>query len=117
MMTNRLSLSDPTRQPLIHNEQHRQSTAQSVQGAQLGVSLFSGIAGAAIGGGKLGAGAGLQGLLGQGVGGFDPKMLDFERLLEKQMAIQVQMQTFSSETNISKTRHEAAMSAVRNMKP
>ena len=84
----------------------------AVPGAILGTA-FRGGANFATGGG---AGAVLGGLGGAGglAGGSD---LDrFEQLISQQMQVQGEMQAFSSESNISKTRHDTAMTAIRNMR-
>lgn len=41
---------------------------------------------------------------------------EFSALLNKQMAWQFEMQKFSAESNIEKTRHEIAMAPIRNMR-
>jgi hypothetical protein len=40
----------------------------------------------------------------------------FDDLLQKQMALQVQMQLFSAQSNISRTEHEIQMTTLRNMR-
>ncbi len=75
-------------------------------------SVLGGIAGAVssfIPGGSL-----ISGLLGSssGVTPFDQQW----ELLQQQYQIQQESQMFNMLSNISKTRHEACMSAIRNMK-
>ena len=43
-------------------------------------------------------------------------MLDFQGLIDKQIYWQVQMQSYSAESNIEKSKHEIAMSPIRNIR-
>ncbi len=73
----------------------------------------AGVIGGLLGGlGKLGGGAGgAAGITGIGSGGMDQM-----ELLRLQQQIQQEMQTYTMMTNICKDRHDANMSAIRNMK-
>lgn len=73
------------------------------------VSLGSKAGGTALNlksGGALGAASGA----GSGTG-------NLEQLLAEQNRLQLEMQTFSMLSNISKTEHESRMNLVRNMRP
>jgi hypothetical protein len=77
-------------------------------------SVLGGIAGAAS---SFIPGAGIiSGLLGGG-GGFGGTGFNQQfELLQQQYQIQQQTQMFNMITNVEKTKHDAAMSAIRNMK-
>lgn len=52
-----------------------------------------------------------------GAGGGDASGIDrFAQLIAQQMQVQAEMQVFSSRSNIEKTRHDTAMTAIRNMR-
>jgi hypothetical protein len=85
-------------------------------------SILGGIAGAAS---SFIPGAGIVGSLlgglggsggGGGIGGLVSGESNQMQLLQFQYQIQQETQMFNLMTNISKDRHEAAMSAIRNMK-
>lgn len=65
-------------------------------------------------GGAIGGKTG--GLAGGGAGGAGGTS-DLTTLLEEQNRLQLEMQTFSMISNISKTEHESRMNLVRNMRP
>ncbi|MBN2433458.1 MAG: hypothetical protein JXQ27_18445 [Acidobacteria bacterium] len=76
-------------------------------------SVLGGIAGAAS---SFIPGAGIiSGLLGGGGVGGTGSNQQWE-LLQQQYQIQQETQMFNMMTNVSKTKHDAAMSAIRNMK-
>jgi len=76
-------------------------------------SVLGGIAGAAS---SFIPGAGIiSGLLGGGGTGGAGVNQQWE-LLQQQYQIQQETQMFNMMTNVSKTKHDAAMSAIRNMK-
>jgi len=78
-------------------------------------SVLGGIAGAAS---SFIPGAGIvSSLLGGGLGGVGGGGQNQQwELLQQQYQMQQETQMFNMMTNISKTRHDAAMSAIRNMK-
>src|SRR5262245_52980609 len=66
--------------------------------------------------GALGGAAGAGGL-GGGGGATGSDSNNLFSLLEEQNRLQLEMQTFSMISNISKTEHESRMNLVRNMRP
>ncbi|MEZ6196730.1 MAG: hypothetical protein R3F20_13555 [Planctomycetota bacterium] len=56
----------------------------------------------------------LSGMLGSGGGAGD--FGELQRLLDRQIQSQAQMQTFTAATNIEKTKHDTRMSAIQNMR-
>lgn len=65
-------------------------------------------------GGASGIFTSMMGGLGGGVGADGADR--FSQLIAQQMQVQAEMQVFSSRSNIEKTRHDTAMTAIRNMR-
>lgn len=81
--------------------------------ASLAGSAINAYSGGALGGlTGGGAGGGLDGL----TGGLNDNNQQFMELLQLQNQLQVQNQTFSALSNVSKTEHETRMAAVRNIR-
>lgn len=86
---------------------------QRFDGASFAQALSGGlrVAGDLFTGGGLGlALSGLQGL----GGGSD--QLQLQQLIDRQMQSQMQMQVFSAQSNIEKTKHDTRMTAIQNMR-
>lgn len=80
--------------------------------ASLAGSAINAYSGGSLGALTGGAGGGLDGL----TGGLNDNNQQFMELLQLQNQLQVQNQTFSALSNVSKTEHETRMAAVRNIR-
>ena len=96
-------------QPLVHPGMRAKvsSRAAAGMGQFFGAALNTAV-GAFAGGGVLGLGGAA------GAGGSD--LARFQELINQQIQVQAEMQAYSSLSNIEKTRHETAMTAIRNMR-
>ena len=96
--------------PTLQNSVHQGGDVGAVLGTGASTAL-SAVSGGALSPGALG---GLVGGLAGGGGG--DGMARFERLLSLQMQTQAEMQSYSTKSNIAKTRHDTAMTSIRNMR-
>ena len=97
---------------------HQVNTDTSGFANFMGRLARAGAVGAASTFGGPAGGAAMNDLLtpGGGAGGSNDPFARMQELLALQMQVQAQMQTFSTQSNIAKTSHDARMTAVRNMR-
>ncbi|MCA9319280.1 MAG: hypothetical protein KDB53_01030 [Planctomycetes bacterium] len=103
------------RQPLYQSRGWGHDSGSAALGSFFGAAFKLGASAAS--GGATNAIGGLFGPGGlSGGNAEDARMAKFEELLDRQISVQSEMQVYSSSSNIAKTTHETAMTAIRNMK-
>lgn len=118
-----LDSSSPAFQPTyeaLRGETGSSTLAEFAKGlfasaAYLGKNVAVGLGFAGRNAAGFGFPGGLAGL--SGGSGLDGQAQALNDLFERQVAIQMQMQVFTMQTNIAKAQHDTRMEAIRNMKP